>query len=333
MSKRKRKSENVLDIQCLVEKAKKEASGVRYGMNSVNASRVASKCERALWYSFRWCTPVEFEGATLLTFERGHLAEDRVVNLLREAGFEVVNVNPKAKNPNKQYRGEALGGLISGYVDGFIRGKTLGDEWHVLEIKSLRSGKYHYDKSDTTYSNPLTNRCSVKHPTASGNTPDVRGLFFQVRDKGVESVKPEHYGQIQTYIGFARDGVFGEEFSKIRNGIYVGMRVPFNPAWYEAAKRRSIRLSRNDVPERAWEAPMYGDCRFCDHEDACHKGHPFAHRSCRNCAHVECKVPSVTKGYFGSRVLWTCSKHGSSATARNYVACDDYNEIEEKISF
>lgn len=104
----------------------------------LGASEIGHKCERALWYSFRWAYKKEFNGRMLRLFETGHLEETRIIKELRLAGFEVVD-----RDNGHQLRFQELGGHFSGSIDGKIK---IYEEWHLLEIKTHSKKSFEYLK-------------------------------------------------------------------------------------------------------------------------------------------------------------------------------------------
>ena len=49
----------------------------RYRSRTVGASSIGHKCERYLWYQFRWFFREKFNGRMLRLFDRGHREEAR----------------------------------------------------------------------------------------------------------------------------------------------------------------------------------------------------------------------------------------------------------------
>jgi hypothetical protein len=86
-------------------------------------------CSRALWYTFRWVTPLEVHsGQQLRLFETGNIQESRLVSDLQSIGVEVYDQQDKIR-------------LISGHVRGKCDGKGMGIPEaprtpHLLEFKS-----------------------------------------------------------------------------------------------------------------------------------------------------------------------------------------------------
>lgn len=310
----------------------------------IGASMVAAECPRAVWYDFLWATPASFPGRIIRRFDQGHDTEDRIIEYLRLAGYEVRNENPKARNSRKQFRAELYGGLLSGGVDGFVRGGMLGEQWHLLECKIVVSAKYHYDEDDTEYLRPLGNKHPLQHPTKAGNESNIEGSWWTLHKKGVKSWSQTHYGQLQAYMGLSHYAEVQQSWGieePLRAALYVAMNgdtaqihaelVEFEPVWWEAIKRRAVGVARDrgDGPERKRDTPMFPPCAFCDHVDVCHRGEPMA-VSCRTCKHAEVKLPG-DRGYFGKRMQWLCTKHKHGCG--DFTACDDYQTLLDEVSF
>lgn len=106
----------------------------------LGASEIGHKCERALWYSFRWAFKVKKEGKLLRLFETGNLEEARIINELRLLGYQVLD-----REDGRQIRFTEDGGHFSGSVDGkiFINGK-----WYILECKTINKKGFQYLKEN-----------------------------------------------------------------------------------------------------------------------------------------------------------------------------------------
>lgn len=306
----------------------------------IGASMVSAECARSVWYDFLWATPKSFPGRILRRFDQGHDVEERIVEYLRLAGYEVRNENPTARNDRKQYRAELFGGLLSGGVDGFIRGKELA-EWHLLEVKIVVSAKYHYDPDDVDYLEPLANKHPVKHPTKAGNESNIEGSWWKLHRQGVKMWSQTHYGQLQSYMGMSHNPDVQKSWGldgPLTRALYVAMNgdtaqihaelVEYEPGWWTAIQRRAVEVARDrgNGPKRLRETPTFPPCSFCDHIHVCHMGEPLA-VSCRTCRHAEVKLPG-DKGYRGARMQWLCTKHKHGCG--DFTACDDYDAIEEE---
>jgi len=81
---------------------------------TIGGSTIGHKCERYLWYRFRWAaSPERFDGRMLRLFETGHLEEARMVGWLRDAGCVVHDIDPAT---GRQWKVLALGGHFKGYI-------------------------------------------------------------------------------------------------------------------------------------------------------------------------------------------------------------------------
>jgi hypothetical protein len=129
----------------------------------LGASLIGHECERYLWLTFRWADKKKFDGRMLRLFDTGNLAEARFVADLRRIGVQVHETDPEGK----QWRVSDIGGHFGGSMDGAVLGLPEAPKtWHVAEFKT------HSDKS-----------------------------FNDLTKKRVEKSKPQHYAQMQVYMG------------------------------------------------------------------------------------------------------------------------------------
>lgn len=356
-----------LDIQTLIDRATDEEAKRREAeyppRDYVGASSIGTKCDRALWYAFRWWDMPDFPGRIRRRFETGDVYEVRAIKDMRLAGFEVIDQNPRARNEKKQWAGEygPLGGLLRGHMDGFARASrevwsemlgevgsedgaeadrarlldALADRWVLIEVKAMASAKYRYAKDDTDYNFPLGQR------TKGGRT---EGRWFECRRKGVLAAQPKHWAQMQAYMGFSRvedrNGKLqwekwglGHELS---HALYIGINgdtdqwfaelVPFIPRAFDRIVEKARTIIRAKTPPpREWENPALGECRFCDAREACHRSRPPTRVTCRSCEHAVLKVPGDPR-FFGSVAVWVCGLHKANIK-REATPCDHYTTI------
>ena len=356
-----------LALQTLIDRATldeaEELEAAHPPRDYLGASIIGTKCERALWYNFRWWDMPDFPARIYRRFETGNTYEERGIRRLRRACFEVLSHNPRARNEKKQWAGElgSLGGLVRGHMDGFARAprevwiemlgevgsedgaleerervlEALADRWVLVEFKVLASAKYRYAKDDTDYLNPLGQR------TKGGRT---EGRWFEARRKGVLKARPIHWAQMQAYMGFSweadRNGKIQHERWGLGHGLthalYIGINgdtdqwfaelVPFVPRAFDKIKRRASDIVRATTPPpRKWENPVLGDCRFCDSREACHRSRPPTRVSCRSCEHAEIKIPGDRR-FFGRQSVWVCKVHKANIS-REATPCDHYTTI------
>jgi len=95
----------------------------------ISVGEAGTECARALWYTFRWATPLErHSGRQLRLFMTGNLEEDRLVEDLQRIGVDVYGQQDKIR-------------LVYGHVRGKADGKGMGipeapKKEHLLEFKS-----------------------------------------------------------------------------------------------------------------------------------------------------------------------------------------------------
>jgi hypothetical protein len=249
----------------------------------LGASLIGHGCERHLWLTFRWALAQRFEGRLLRLFRIGQRAELRFVEELRAAGIEVHDVD----SLGRQWRvsSEACGHHFGGSMDGAARGLPEAPKaWHVTEFKT------HNEKS-----------------------------FKDLLAKGVRAAKPQHWAQMQVYMGLTgMDRALYYAENKNDAALYTE-RVHLDKAAFEQLEQRALRvINAPEPPARIGGADWY-ECKWCHHHALCH-GNAAPEANCRTCAH---STP-VTTG----NARWVCERHGADigeATQRS--GCADHRVI------
>jgi len=250
---------------------KRTSEAKQYDTVTLGASQVGRPCERALWYSFRHCCRPEFDGRMYRLFERGNLEEPRVVKDLRAIGCVVHEVD---ESTGKQFRVTALGGHLSGRLDGAVlKVPEAPKTWHVLEIKT------HSAKS-----------------------------FKALVSKGVEEAKPEHFAQVMLYMhltGMKRALYIA--VNKDTEELYTE-RIRHSKDTAELLVERARRVIFSQAPpDRISDRPDYYLCKWCDARDICfgteapEPALPVPALSCRQCCHA---TPTNDGGG-----RWVCELH------------------------
>ena len=214
----------------------------------LGVSEIGGPCDRALWYSFRWASMRTYPGRVLRLFETGNLAEARFVKELRAIGCEIHAVDPET---GRQHSFSAVGGHFGGSCDAVGRGMPEGPKtWAILEFKT------HNAKS-----------------------------FGELVKNGVKESKPEHWTQMQCYMGFAElDRALYLAVNKDNDDIHSEW-IHYEAQAFEDAKARAARIIKADEPPtRISEDPAWFQCRFCPHAGVCH-GETVPPATCRSCAH------------------------------------------------
>lgn len=226
-----------------------EKNAERGGRPHLGASIIGRPCERAIWYSFRWASDKQFSGRMLRLFGTGHREEARFLEELRGIGAEVYEVDP---DTGAQHRFHAIRGHFGGSCDAIARGLPEAPKtWAIVEMKT------HNDAS-----------------------------FKELVKLGVSSAKPEHFVQMQVYMGLA----------ELERSLYMACNkntdelhtewIHFERDVFERYMARAEKIIDAEVPlERVNTDPAWYVCKMCDHHAICH-GDAVPIKSCRTCVHA-----------------------------------------------
>jgi len=96
---------------------------------TLRCSKIGEECERSLWYSFRWTTPLKrHDGRVERLFQTGHREEDRMIRDLRVIGCSVDGTQDDVS---------FLRGILTGHIDGRVIGVPGAEKTeHLLECKT-----------------------------------------------------------------------------------------------------------------------------------------------------------------------------------------------------
>lgn len=215
----------------------------------LGASLIGKDCGREIWYSWHWAKEVKFDARILRLFNRGHLEEPRCMALLMMINCEIWQFDTNGK----QYRISDFFGHYGGGLDGVALGIP-----EFPDLPGLTEFKTHSDKS-----------------------------FNEVKAKGVLLAKPEHFQQMQQYIGY----------HKLTFGLYMAVNkntdelyceiVMFDKLYYEKYLQRAGTIVESKIPlEKITKNPKFYTCSYCDYKQICH-GKDLPARNCRTCLHSE----------------------------------------------
>ena len=224
-----------------------EQTADRQGRPHLGASEIGHECDRYLWLSFRWAKPADFDGRMLRLFDSGNHQEPRLIADLRAIGVEVWDKDADGN----QWRYKAVGGHFAGSLDGVGLGLPEAPKTpHLLEFK----------------------------------TANAKSFAAMVK-KGVKEAKPQHWQQMQVYMGWA----------KLTRAMYIMVdkntddihaeRVEFEKDAFDLAIQRAERIITAPEPAvtLADDATNF-TCKFCRFKDQCYSTEAPA-VSCRTCAH------------------------------------------------
>lgn len=271
----------------------------------LGASLIGTSCARALWYTFRWCTPGQHEARMLRLFARGHREEDNLAALLKSAGIRVVQVD---HYNGKQYSFSAIGGHFGGSMDGACVGVPDAPKaWHVLEFKT------------------------------SGAK-----AFNQLAAHGVKSAKPLHWAQMQMYMAWTgMERALYMAVCKDDDRLHLE-RIDADKEAAKALVEKAQRIiTASEPPEGISTDASYFECKFCDHQAICH-GTAAPIPTCRSCAHATPELDGNARwscARHGKNLTVPEQKQGCQAhrvipiLLRNWAEVVDANEAENWIAY
>lgn len=213
----------------------------------LGASLIGRKCDRELWYSWRWTHRKSFPGRILRLFNRGHLEEPRFMAALLAIGCTIWQFD---QNGN-QFRVSAVDGHFGGSLDGVVIG-----------IPDLPAGT------------PVLAEFKTHNDSS----------FSNLQAAGVHKAKLEHYVQMQIYMWYYKlQYAIYLAVNKNNDEIYAEI-IPFDQACATRYLQRANTLIKAvDIPAKLPHSSAgWYECRFCDAKGLCH-GKDTPERNCRTC--------------------------------------------------
>lgn len=222
----------------------------------LGASVVGRECAREVWYSWRWFKLVQYSGRMKRLFQRGHREEPIVIESLKYAGIDVVNIDP---NTGKQYRFVGYKGHEGGSSDGFA--------WNVPDVPVGQWAKF---------------ECKTHNAKSFKAVSEMDSNGYNI---GLQKNKPEHYGQCQRYMRAWQ--VFYTLYIAVNKDTdeRLYLIIPYVEEHAEQmAQRAQLIVDSEAPPMRLSEKPTFFKCSYCNYKDVCHNGEA-PHRSCRSCVY------------------------------------------------
>jgi len=213
----------------------------------LGGSQIGNKCERALWYGFRWASSGLFDGRMLRLFDTGQREEVRLIEELRRIGAEVWEVD---ESSGKQFNYQRFGGHFALSLDGICRNLPEAEGPHTLEFKTM---------NDKTFKTLVLN--------------------------GVAATKPVYWAQV--HVGMFLSEIPNCLFlavNKNTDEIYFEF-IPLDDHFAQDLVAKAGRVIFNQHPApRIAESEDWFECKFCDHKEVCHRG-TIPAPNCRTCVH------------------------------------------------
>lgn len=218
--------------------------------NHLGGSIIGKRCERALFYHFRWAKKPKFTARMKDLFQRGHDEEPRIVNKLRNAGVAVSEYANDTKK--EQYRVAAIDGHFGGSLDGIV--------WNVEGM-------------------PADERMLLEMKTYNEKQ------FKKLKANGVHITKPQHVDQMIIYMH-----LFGLKYSlyyavcKNDDDKHIEI-IEADERRAKALLDKAERIIRSQTPpERIYADSTQFECRYCDYKGICHSNE-IPEPNCRTCSH------------------------------------------------
>lgn len=252
----------------------------------MGASMIAKDCGRAIWYNFRWAVRPKFEGRMIRLFNRGHLEEARFIAMLLAIGCEVYQQDAAGN----QFRISDCEGHFGGSGDGIVVGIPDLDPG----IPALGEFKTHNNKS-----------------------------FTELKAKGLLIAKPEHYGQMTTYMEKMRLAVgLYAAVNKDNDEVYMEL-IHLNSAYGSILLERANKLVwAQNPPEKIGKTPGFWKCKWCDYSGVCH-GKETPDVNCRTCQYSQ---PSTN-------ATWTCTNDICPGPIPKDLMLTGCSHYEQKVDF
>lgn len=215
----------------------------------LGASLIGDKCDRHIWYSFRWFKHFIHSGRMQRLFQRGHYEEDFVIRYLRGIGCSVEQVS----EAGEQIRIYAVDNHFGGSSDGST---TLPARYELpdrflIEIKTVKDGNY--DK---------------------------------VKDVRKDNVK--HWRQMCVY-GYKRGLKYAVYFfsNKDDDRLFIQVvELDFELAARLITKADWL-IHSNIPPARISNRVDWWECKQCDHYKLCQTREATPDLNCRTCVYAQ----------------------------------------------
>lgn len=251
----------------------------------LGASLIGHACDRHIWYTFRWAISATWEGRMLRLFDRGKREEAVVAEELRSIGVDL-HTDENGKQIECRDESGHFGGSVDGIGQGFPEAPK---SWAILEVKT------HSAKS-----------------------------FTELKKLGVADSKPQHYAQMQSYMGLLKvDRALYFAVNKDNDELYTEW-VHFDEDAFKLMQDRARRIiDAKEPPAKLSEDPANWVCKGCSFYSLCHE-QKVAEVSCRTCCHAS----PVASG------AWRCELHSALRhKGQQREACDSHLFIPALVPF
>lgn len=260
-------------------------------------SAIGDDCARKLWMDFRWITKPHFAsidgeddtGRLVRLFNRGHVAEPRLIEWLIGAGAQVWAFNPESAT-EEQFRVEGVNGHFGGSLDAIIRWTLISNVHGLAEFKTYNDKR-----------------------------------FKKLEEDGVRLADSKYWAQFITYaVKYGLPYVLFLAINKNDDRIYpeiIWIDDAIRAEVDDIERKADYIIRSQQPPPRISNLPAYFKCRMCLHVGACHLDKPVE-VNCRSCQHA---TPIVDPAY---PKQWGCTKFNCILTDETIATgCQHHSPI------
>jgi len=198
----------------------------------LGASELGYPCDRRVWYSYHMPEKREaIPPRVKRIFDMGHMIEEYVLDLLKDAGIIVWGEKPDGTQFG--FKDDE----IRGHADGIVKGIPESDQPHLLEIKSMNKSNFA--------------KCEKR-----GIESEFYHYFIQMQ---IYMLKLELKNGL--FISYCKDNseLYTEriKLDKMKAEFYL--------------KRGKELVIENKTPDRKFKSSAYFECKFCPFKEECWK--------------------------------------------------------------
>lgn len=247
-------------INAIEEYYEKNADKPRHHLG---CSQIGHKCDRYLWYSFRWAVIEKFEGRMLRLFNVGHHFETLIIKNLRSIGVDIRSSQDRV----------GFGSHVSGSVDGIIHSglPESPTKKHVAEFKT------HSQKSFDTLKKDFVQKAKPLHYVQMQTYMlglKIDRAFYIAINKNTSELYTERV---------KLDKELAEKYVQRAKRITLLDRKPepmsADPTWYECSYCPAKSMCHKNEPTKE------ANCRTCAHST------PLENSSW-HCARWDAEIPN-----------------------------------------
>lgn len=275
----------------------------------LGASVIGKKCYRQTYYGWRWALPKNFEGRMLRLFATGFKYEHRFIALLSLLGITVAETDYDNSHSLWYHEGSDSYFVLPPHEQPNINSAldicddVTSFDWHILRaakqgVKLPKLKQFGFKDETGHFSGScdgiatgvpgiekfglsMADEILVEFKTHGEKS------FTHLKEYGVKVAKPEHYGQMTTYM--QERGLKLALYCAVNKNtdeLYFEFVVPDPENAAEMKGRAHFIIGSRKIPQRISNSPSFFECQYCDYRQICHFAKPMQ-MNCRTCRHSE----------------------------------------------